>query len=62
MERIKKFLREESGAPATEYVLLAALIAGAITVGVGAMGGALNTYFNGVATWIGLLPPPTPPA
>lgn len=41
--------REERGATATEYALLVALIAVILIVGVGAFGGALNDFFNGLA-------------
>ena len=44
-----QFLREESGASAIEYGLLAALIAVAIIGGAGAVGGALDTLFTTVA-------------
>jgi pilus assembly protein Flp/PilA len=40
---------EEEGATATEYGLLVGLIALIIVVGVGAFGGALNNFFNGLA-------------
>jgi pilus assembly protein Flp/PilA len=39
----------EKGATATEYALLVGLIALIIVVGVGAFGGALNTWFNTLA-------------
>ncbi len=41
--------RNERGATATEYGLLVGLIALIIVVGVGLFGGALNTFFNGLA-------------
>ncbi len=44
---------EEKGATATEYGLLVGLIALIIVVGVGAFGGALNTFFNGLAGTVG---------
>jgi pilus assembly protein Flp/PilA len=44
---------DERGASAVEYGLLVALIALAIVIGVTAFGGALNTFFNGLATTIG---------
>ncbi|WP_415854584.1 Flp family type IVb pilin [Sinomonas sp. G460-2] len=43
----------EKGATATEYALLVGLIALIIVVGVGAFGGALNTWFNSLATTVG---------
>lgn len=46
------FLRQEEGATAVEYGLLAALIAGAIAASVFALGGTLNTEFSGLDTTI----------
>lgn len=44
--------RNERGATATEYGLLVGFIAIVIVVGVGVFGEALNTYFDGLATWL----------
>jgi pilus assembly protein Flp/PilA len=44
-----RFLKEESGATAIEYGLIAALIALAIIVGAGALGDSLNDMFNNIA-------------
>jgi pilus assembly protein Flp/PilA len=44
-----KFVKDESGATAIEYGLIAALIALAIVVGAGALGNALNAQFGKVA-------------
>ena len=44
-----KFEKDESGATAIEYGLIAALIALAIVVGATALGNALNAQFSGVA-------------
>lgn len=44
-----KFLKDESGASAIEYVLLAALIGIAIIGGAGALGTAINTELNDIA-------------
>ena len=44
--------RDERGATATEYGLLVGFIAIVIVVGVGLFGEALNTYFDGLATWL----------
>ncbi len=41
-----RFVREESGATAIEYGLIAALIAIAIIAGVGALGTAIGEKFN----------------
>jgi pilus assembly protein Flp/PilA len=47
---IARFAKDESGATAIEYGLIAALIAIAIIAGAGALGNALNTQFNNIAT------------
>ena len=41
-----RFVKDESGATAIEYGLIAALIALAIMVGAGALGNALNAQFG----------------
>lgn len=46
---LMKFWRDDSGASAIEYGLLAALIAVAIIGGAGAVGGALDGLFTSVA-------------
>ncbi|MCW1843853.1 Flp family type IVb pilin [Prosthecomicrobium hirschii] len=46
MSRLKAFLRDESGATAIEYGLIASLIAIAIIAGATALGTTLNTSFN----------------
>jgi len=48
-----RFLKDESGATAIEYGLIAALIAVAIISGVTAVGSATSNKFNSVATAIG---------
>jgi pilus assembly protein Flp/PilA len=45
--------KDEKGATATEYGLLVALIAMAIILGVTAFGGALNQWFQDLATAVG---------
>lgn len=45
-----RFVKNESGATAIEYGLIAALIAVAIMAGAGALGTSLNTKFNTIAT------------
>lgn len=44
-----RFVKDESGATAIEYGLIAALIALAIMVGAGAVGNALDDKFQSVA-------------
>ena len=50
---IKDRLTSEKGATATEYSLLVAFIAFLIIGGVMAFGGALNTWFEGLAETVG---------
>jgi len=50
---IKRFSKDESGATAIEYGLIAALIALAIIAGAGALGSALNEKFQGIADKLG---------
>ncbi|OBV12201.1 Flp family type IVb pilin [Erythrobacter dokdonensis] len=50
MTFINKLLRDEQGATAIEYGLIAALIAVAAIVGMQALGTQLGNTFNGVST------------
>ncbi|MBI1402741.1 MAG: Flp family type IVb pilin [Porphyrobacter sp.] len=50
MTFINKLLRDEQGATAIEYGLIAALIAVAAIVGMQALGGTLNETFSNVST------------
>jgi pilus assembly protein Flp/PilA len=52
---LKSFWQEEEGAAAIEYALVAALIAIAIVVGATLLGGNMNTFFNSLGTYVGLL-------
>jgi pilus assembly protein Flp/PilA len=47
---LSRFYKDESGATAVEYGLIATLIAVAIMVGAGLLGSALNNRFSGLAT------------
>lgn len=49
---VKDRLSSEKGATATEYSLLVGLIALVLVVGVGAFGGALNTWFSALGTTV----------
>jgi pilus assembly protein Flp/PilA len=49
LHSVNQFVRDESGASAIEYGLLASLIALGIVAGSTALGGALNTLFNDIA-------------
>ena len=48
-----RFAKDESGATAIEYGLIAALIAVAIIAGAGALGTAINGKFAYIATKVG---------
>jgi pilus assembly protein Flp/PilA len=50
MRLIASYLRDDSGATAIEYGLIAALIALGIMVGASSLGGALNAEFVSIAT------------
>jgi pilus assembly protein Flp/PilA len=50
MNIISRFIRDESGATAIEYGLIAALIAVVIITALGAVGTKLSTKFDGIAT------------
>ncbi len=45
-----RFLKDESGATAIEYGLIAALISVALIAGATTLGGALNNQFKNIAT------------
>ena len=49
MSTIRKFLRDDSGATAIEYGLIAALVSVAIIVVLGTLGNNLEATFNTVA-------------
>jgi pilus assembly protein Flp/PilA len=50
MSKIVRFLRDESGATAIEYGLIAAGISVAIITAVSTLGSGLNTTFTSVST------------
>jgi pilus assembly protein Flp/PilA len=50
MTNLKRFLKNEDGATAIEYGLIAALIGVAIIAAVGLVGSALNNTFTSVST------------
>jgi len=52
MKRLLKFLKDEEGAIAMEYGLLAAFIALVIIVAVKLVGTDLNTFFCKIATCV----------
>lgn len=49
LQGIRRFWNEEEGAVAIEYALLAVLIALAMAIGAGVLGGGLNTLFSNIA-------------
>jgi pilus assembly protein Flp/PilA len=51
---LSRLLKDESGATAIEYGLIAALIATALITGASTLGGALNTQFNGLSGQLNL--------
>ena len=48
----KRFIKNESGATAVEYGLIAALIGVVLIAGAGALGNALNAKFNTISTTV----------
>lgn len=50
---VRKFLRDEEGATAVEYVLIVAAIAVVVVGGIAAFGGQLETLFTDVTAEIG---------
>jgi pilus assembly protein Flp/PilA len=47
---VSRFLKDESGATAIEYGLIAALISVALITGASALGGKLNLVFTNLST------------
>lgn len=47
-----RFLKDESGATAIEYGLIAALISVALIAGATTLGNSLNTQFNNIASYL----------
>lgn len=52
MEKILKYLGDESGASAAEYALILALVAVAIILGLTALGANINAVLGSVASTI----------
>ena len=53
LKQLKKFVRDEEGATALEYGLLAALISAVIITAVTTLGTTLSTTFENIATSMG---------
>ena len=47
-----RFVREEAGQDLIEYVLLGSLIAAVCVLGVGALGTAINGWYDSAASWV----------
>ena len=58
---VSRFVKDESGATAIEYGLIAALIAVAIVAGATTLGGKLNTMFSNLGGSIEAKTPTTAP-
>jgi len=50
LKTLKTFVKDESGATAIEYGLIAALVAVGLIAALTALGGSLQTIFNKVST------------
>ena len=57
VSHIKAFLKDEEGASAIEYALVAALIGLAATLGMTNVGTQLNSFFEAVKTKLGSVAP-----
>jgi pilus assembly protein Flp/PilA len=62
MKIFARFAKDESGATAIEYGLIAALIAVGIIVAAGLLGDNLESLFNGIANTLGANTPAAAPA
>ena len=56
-DAVKRFVRDEEGAVAIEYALLAALIALGIVVGATNLGTGLSEFFDAINTKLGTSKP-----
>ena len=56
MEKVIRFFKDEEGATAIEYSLMAALIALAIAVGAGLLGQSISNFFSKIATKLDGIP------
>jgi pilus assembly protein Flp/PilA len=56
----RRLSRDEAGATAIEYGVLAAIVALAIVIGAGGIGGSLATVFEGVGKTIDTATTPAP--
>lgn len=56
-QALVKFFRDEEGASAIEYGLIAGLVAVALIVALTSLGTSLSAFFTGIATKLGVLTP-----
>ncbi len=56
MTWLKKLWSDEKGEDLTEYALIVGLVALAVIVGAGLLGGAFNTWYTNLASYVGALP------
>lgn len=56
MNMFSRFVKDESGATAIEYGLIAAIVAVGIIAALGSVRDSLNTTFNSVATQLNATP------
>jgi pilus assembly protein Flp/PilA len=61
LHTIMKFLRDEEGASAVEYGLIIGLIAVALVIVLGLLGGGLETLFQAASDEVTGAAPATPP-
>lgn len=56
MTWLKKLWSDEKGEDLTEYALIVGLVALAVIVGAGLLGGAFNTWYTNLSSYVGTLP------
>jgi pilus assembly protein Flp/PilA len=61
MSMFRRFVKDDSGATAIEYGLIAALVSVAIIVALGTLGDNLNATFSDVAEQLSQAAPPSGP-
>ncbi len=52
MEWLKNFVRDESGIVTTEYIVLGAVVIGALVLIAGSLTGAFNAFFTNLANLV----------
>jgi len=57
MSMLKRFWKDENGADATEYALLAALVAVGIIGGASSLGGKIGTLFTNIGNKVNVTVP-----